>query len=242
MNWAQAPEAVPFYASGTFWTIIGIVVAVLLGGAGGWVAWRSANPKRQLAVWVDFDAPLLTTRADGIQVTFKGAPLMHPHIVRVKVSARGRKDIVPGDFVGPIRIDLDTPILELVRNESTTKRENLPRPVVSIDGSALIIEPAIIPGDQRIHLDVLLDAYPVLSVTAPLANVKVTTDPSPPNRRIKDAITLFVPIASLAGLVVYSSLQGSGESAQELTWSPLFVVTAAGALVYSIYSSLDRRK
>jgi hypothetical protein len=200
MNRAQPPKTgdTPFYTSGTFWAIAAVVVTVIGIAVSAWVTWRTTNPKRQLNIWIDSDTPLMTTTTAGVEVSFQGTPLTDPHIVRVRIAARGRKDIVPADFTGPIRIDLDTSVVRLISTESATKRDSLPPPVLTVDNTAIVIDPAILPGDQHIRLDLLLDSAPTLTLTAPLANVTVNKTHPEQNQR---------PTVGLAALaVLYSTI------------------------------------
>ncbi|EWC64021.1 hypothetical protein UO65_0642 [Actinokineospora spheciospongiae] len=238
MDWAQTPDAdnTPFYASGTFWAIAAVAVAIAAIGVGAWAAWRSANPKRQLNIWIGSDTPLMTTRAEGITVGFEGTPLADPHIVRVQIAARGRKDIVPADFAGPLRIDLATPVLRLIATHSTTKRDNLPAPALTVDDTALVLDPTILPGDQRTTLDVLLDSTPELAVTAPLANVTVKkTDPNPsPSPRQKPLMDGFLlGMGFMAGTSILAPVAADIVTASGFSDTISVVVGLTGVLLTS---------
>lgn len=202
MRKTQGTAVPPWHASGTFWTIVSVVVAVLAIGFSAWAAWRSAHPRKRLHVWIGSDTPLMTREAEYVSVSHRGTRLTDPRVVRVFVAVRSRRDISPADFTGPIRIALGTPIVQVLAMGTSTSRAALPAPDVRNDGDALVIDPTLLPGDQLVILDVLVDAIPELALTAPLLNVE-TNDRAVPATTVDPVIKVLpLVLVVLSGLVL----------------------------------------
>ncbi|WP_157620381.1 hypothetical protein [Saccharothrix sp. NRRL B-16348] len=117
----------PWYASGTVWTIVGIVVAVVLGCWAVWAAFRSARPRRALYITVD-QAVLLPRSAPGLEhrrleASLEGRGLTTPYVVTVGVVSDSAMDSAPAMFGGaPLVLDFGVPILALLDKSSVPGR------------------------------------------------------------------------------------------------------------------------
>ena len=170
-------EATQWYASGTFWAGAGAVVALLVGIAGAAISYIVGYPRRRLFYMLWSSVPLIAGPKDSakeLEVKHLGTALKTPQLVEIGMISRGRKDIPSSayDQGRPIRLDLGTPILDIL------KVANLPEssqtPAIVIDGTALAVGPSLIAKGQRISVVVLTDSsHQKLSCSGSLIDVRI---------------------------------------------------------------------
>jgi len=149
-----------WYASLTFWTVTGPIVAILSTLAIVWVTIRVANPKRRLMVAMPVITPLLNrvaAKTGNIEVTRDGKLLSNPRVVELKLYTRGRNDIPRSAFDGgrPVRLDIGTPIIQCLNVTTQPADRTMPEPTV--DGTALLIQPTLIGKRQTTTYTLLTD-------------------------------------------------------------------------------------
>jgi hypothetical protein len=153
------------YASGTFWAIIGVAVAIVVGIAGVWAALRAASPERRLFYSMPVITPLLHQQPglpQDIEVRRmsedgQGEVLNHPHVVNVQLTSRGRHDIAREAFDGeePLTLDVGAPIVEFLK--VATSPPDRPVPDWEVEGSKLLVRPSLIRRRQTIVFSLLVD-------------------------------------------------------------------------------------
>lgn len=149
-----------FYTSGSFWGPAGVIVGLLAIGATVWVTLRAANPKRRLYYWMFADTPLITRRTDlshELTVTYGTRQLNSPHVVNVKLTSRGRRDIAREVFDGgePLCLDIGIPIVECVK--VSTWPLDRPDPTWAINDSKLLVGPSHFGRRQTTVFALLVD-------------------------------------------------------------------------------------
>jgi hypothetical protein len=161
----------PFYASGTFWAGAAVAVAVvaLLVPI---VLWFLGSPRRLLVYGVVSDTALLTSGAReqvglGLKVTLNGQILNDPHVVRLQVESRSRRDIRGTDFENgtALTLDLGTPILNLLTVD--TGGPEMPGIKVQIKSTMVAIGPGLIKKGQIISVSLLTDSPVLLTCPNP---------------------------------------------------------------------------
>ncbi|MEU4827101.1 hypothetical protein AB0H37_34965 [Actinomadura sp. NPDC023710] len=201
-----------WYSSGTFWTGAGAAATLVVGLATVAVTYLTRFARQRLDYRLRIVVPLLTAPAgvrDDLELRHRGVRLTHPYIVAVELVGRGRRDIPHAAFDNgqPIRLDLGVPIVELLRITATDSASATPEPPVRVEGTALLIGPALIGRRQRIVLTCLMQNRPQsLRCSAPLPNAQVRrrdTDPLPlpSDRLLLIALLLAVSVVSAIALV-----------------------------------------
>lgn len=200
-------DANPWYASGLFWTILAVAIAVIAIPITVWAAFRSANPKRRVHVWLSDVTPLLNRRAQDLELRHSGQVLAEPRLATVTLAVRSTKDIPPDSFTGPIVLDLGTPIVALLSSEARTKRVGLREPAITVAGQTLEIAPSLLARDHAITVSVLVDSPPSLE-PAQIALTDVETslepppDPAATGKRIDAVMATLTPyLAIIAGWI-----------------------------------------
>ncbi|WP_433236338.1 hypothetical protein [Actinomadura nitritigenes] len=191
-----------WYNSGTFWTGAGVVVALLVGIATVAVTYLTRFARQRLECSLRTVAPLLTAPdavRDELEVLHRGVKLEHPYMAEVVLAGSGRRDIPRADFDNgdPIRLDLGTPIVKLLRVQATDSASATPAPPVRVDGTALLVGPALIGRRQRIVLNALVKGELAgLRCEAPLPNARV--------RRPRNllALDMVVTVSTLVFIVI----------------------------------------
>jgi hypothetical protein len=155
----------PLYASATFWTIVSVAVAIVVGIAGVWAALRAGNLGRRLFYSMPVITPLLNQRSrlpQNIEVhrmspDGQSEVLNHPHVVNVQLTSRGRSDIAREAFDGekPLGFDVGAPIVECLK--VVTSPSDRPDPAWEIQGSKLLIKPSLIGRRQTTVFSLLVD-------------------------------------------------------------------------------------
>ena len=146
----------PFYTSPIFWAVIGVAAALLVGVATMWVTWLSPYPKRRLYCWMPAATPGMPADIE-VRCKVQDKPPENPHVVTVELTSTGRFDIDRTAFDGgdPLRLDVGAPIVKCV--EITTRPTDRMVPPHDIDGSVLLVRPALIRMRQRISFSLLVD-------------------------------------------------------------------------------------
>lgn len=109
-----------FWSSDTFWAATGVVVALVVGVAGVYVAYRAALPKRRLVYSFGSSALIQrhqrTVSTQELSIYLGGRPLIDPHLVSLRLENTGRLDISSAQFDqgGSLRVDFGLPVVELV--------------------------------------------------------------------------------------------------------------------------------
>lgn len=172
----------PWYLSGVFWAIVGVVVAVVLGIVAAWATFRSANPRRRLYVYLDRSLPVVRTHEalrNEIEVRHLGRTLSQPYVVTLNVVSRGRKDIPSSSFDAnkPIVADLGVPIVRLLEEKSTTPKIAIPVPESSVDGTRILIGPSMLSKQHVLTYTALVEGSPNLATEIPLLDVDTSQEP-----------------------------------------------------------------
>lgn len=209
------PIASAWYSSGTFWTATAAVVTLLVGVATVSVTYLTRFARQRLDYGMRTVAPLLTAPdgvRDDLRLFHRGVRLEHPYLAEVVLAGRGRRDIPRSAFDNgdPIRLDLHVPIVELLQGSVIDATSSAtPAPRVRIDGTALLVGPALIGRRQRLTLTVLVEGEPALSCDAPLPNALVRdqafrpVDPKRAERLIGEISTVVLVLLIAAAFVYY---------------------------------------
>lgn len=141
-----------WYASATFWTATGVVVALLAVVATVLVTYMVSFPKRRLLYGMPVVAPLLRAPADArqdLELLYRGEALAAPHVLEIELISRGRKDTPSSayDSAKPMRLDVGARIVGVLR--TTSHPESLSVPKVIVDGQSLMIGPSLIGKRQQ---------------------------------------------------------------------------------------------
>lgn len=199
----------PLYTSGTFWGVVGVVLA-LATGAVSVVIWRFGPPRRLLSYSMPVCTSLLSTHSrgfglasSGLEVNYQGQALSDPYVFTLSVDSRSRKDISSADFdqKRPLEFDVGVPIRAIVGDRGSVES---PDDVVSISGSTVKIKPMLIHRGQVLQLNLLADGPPHLSCRSHLIDVKVIEQSSEEaqRRRIRiQSISLVVVLIALLAIV-----------------------------------------
>jgi hypothetical protein len=86
-----------------------------------------------------------------------GKKLLHPYIVRIRVSNTGRKDVRSGDFdqATPLQLDLGVKIVALLKVSCSP--EDMPDPKWSVSEKRLNIGPSMFPRHAVVYFVLLVD-------------------------------------------------------------------------------------
>lgn len=203
------PSAENWYASGTFWTIVSVIVAVVGVAVTVWVTLRAAYPKRRLSYAMPVITPLLNAGQDvrhGLEVHRGGQILTDPHVLEVELVSQSRRDISNDNFNAgaPLRLDVGAPIIEILKTTSLPSDRGTP--AVDIDGTTLRIGPGLIGKRQTISLSLLVDGpRPTLTCPQPpLIDVEVRKQQELPARELRAwaAAVTSVVVATAAAVAV----------------------------------------
>lgn len=137
--------------SGVLIPAAAVLVALVVGVAGAWVAYAVGFPRRTLPYGLVLAAPLLssTRGVPDLELRHRGAVLDHPYILDIQVVSRGRKDIPRSAFDGdePIRLDVGARIVTIL--QITSLPETLISPAVTVSTTKLLIGPSLIGKRQK---------------------------------------------------------------------------------------------
>jgi hypothetical protein len=182
-----------WYSSGTFWTGAGAAVTLLVGIATVAVTYLTRFARQRLEYGLRTVAPLLTAPdgvRDGLELRHRGVLLERPYLAEVVLAGWGRRDVPRAAFDNgePIRLDLGVRIVELLQITATDSASATPVPPARVDGTELLIGPALIGRRQRIVITCLTEDKPrEVSCAAPLANARV-------RQRVRDPESVFTPL------------------------------------------------
>ncbi|NGY63420.1 hypothetical protein G7043_31305 [Lentzea sp. NEAU-D13] len=239
------PAAEPFYTSGTFWTIVGILVAIALGAWAVWAAFRSARPQRALYINVDQAVSLLRAapglHGSGIAVSLHGRELTRPYVVTVDVVSDSSLDIGPSAFgEAPLELEFGVPVLALLDQESDAGRPAVRAPKVDMAGTALHISPSLLTRRHRLRYTVLLDGKPDFQPVGDLVDVAVHIGEVPARKPLMlklISVALLIPAAVLSVLGFVDIAEGGSTSQKLLPLQAGLLVTATIALIASRVST-----
>jgi hypothetical protein len=238
---APAPPPYPWYASGTFWAIAGVVVAIIFGTGAIVAAYRSQNPRRRLNVYVSSSTPLVHEKGKllALEVRSDGEVLKNPHLVTVVIVVRGRRDIRKDAFDGPIELMFGARIVGVLEANSATKVPGTPVPEFGNFRNALKIEPALLRRDHKLTFTVLVEGQhsPKFKAVVPIeADVRMESPLQPELRTAR--YVLAAAVAALFG--TFSNIVLSGASGTVLGMGPVLAVAAA-SLVGATIGTWRRR-
>ncbi|MEU7526769.1 hypothetical protein AB0A74_13630 [Saccharothrix sp. NPDC042600] len=198
-------SAEAWYASGTFWSIAAVVVAVVAIVVGAWAAFRSTSPRRVLHVVLDSVVPLRAAPGWGypIEVRLPDRVLVDPHVVEIGLISHGSRDVPQAAFDGrPLEIDLHTPVIALLDQQVKAGRNGVPRPTVMISPTGLHIGPALLTREHTLLYTLLVDGRPRLNAWSPVADMNLRHDPLPSTLRLVRLIPVaLLNVSAIAGLV-----------------------------------------
>jgi hypothetical protein len=181
MTPASAPSD-PWYWSGTFWAIAGVVATLLGIIIGGWITARVTNPRRRLYVFASNITPLMhrTGVELGLEVRAGGQRLIDPHVVTANVVSRGRRDIRKDAFDGPIQLQFSARIVGVLETSCSTKVPGTPVPPYSFQGDRIEIPPALLRLDHELSYTVLVEGEtPSFSAIVPVeADIRLQEAPA----------------------------------------------------------------
>ncbi|MGP4111979.1 hypothetical protein ACTWP5_13815 [Streptomyces sp. 4N509B] len=197
-----------WYTSGTLWTAVSAIAALVAIPVAAWVAIRVGNPKRLLSYDMSATALLRLGPSNAVRSTLEvrrnGAILTEPHVLEIELRNDGRRDIPSAAFDGgqPLRLDVGVPIVELLETSSAPHGYRVPP--ITVSGSALEVGPGMISRGQRLTLSVLADGRnPSLTLDVALLDVRIRRRESGEDWK---RVVLWATTAVVAALV---SLVGS---------------------------------
>ncbi|MEU5256700.1 hypothetical protein [Streptomyces longwoodensis] len=172
-----------WYENVDVWTlIVTSLVALVVGWAGAWVAFRAANPKLRIDWIVRLNDPLIEPAHASSRITLQadGTPVTHPRIIEIQVSNSGRKDIVGSMFNDgeSLLFDLGAPIITILDVEDQPA-EGAPELEWARDGTSQVgIPPCHFARGRTVKYRFLVDGpnAPIKVVRQPLVDVNVRRD------------------------------------------------------------------
>jgi hypothetical protein len=199
-----ALAAEPWYVSGTFWTIVGIVVSILLGIGGIIAAFSSANPRRRLYVYQSSATPLLAIYDRRLEVRYQGEVLGGATVVTVHLSHRGRRDIAASNFAErPVELHIGVPIVTEVEHSVAPGKSAVPPPPWKYDFAEgkILVGPGLIARTLDLSWTVLVKRHPdPVRAVSPIADVEVREGARPGDTRSRWSFAASSIAAGLVGL------------------------------------------
>jgi hypothetical protein len=223
-----------WYASGTFWTGAGAVVAAVAAAAA--VATTKVTravgfPRGRLYCWLRAAAPLLTVPAgiDDLEIRYGvGSLLASPYFLTIELTSRGRKDIPTEafDHGQPLTLDVNSPVVKVI--QVLSEPETLQPPKITFTGTELRVGPNLIGRQQKITIMVLTDGgQPLLSCRSPIRDVEIMERPG-------DSPDWMRAAALLAGWTVGVLLAFTAEGFSRQRSAGWAAVAAAGAAIAAL--------
>jgi len=230
--------ATPWYESQGLGTLLTLVAGLITGFFGGWATLRAANPKRLLAYWMPRTMPILNASdsVGDLLVMRGGQALRNPHVLDVRLTNCGRRDVASSHFDGdlPILLDVGAPVVEILG--ITSQPTSLHVPTVVVDDTALKIAPGLIATGQTISFSLLVDGpAPTLSCRASLVDVTVQEKREPTRQQSRSdqlALVKGIKITVLA-LAVITFLQVLTDLA-----TPALSVVGPGAIALFLIAAI----
>ncbi|MFC3572933.1 hypothetical protein ACFOZ0_06505 [Streptomyces yaanensis] len=195
--------------SETFWTALGSVAAalgVLATLYVGWLAWRTAVPRRKVR-WEAEVKPLLHGVGHGaLTVSHSGATLSRPHVLELKLTNAGNRDLEASHFGGqPIDFTSSAVFIDvLAQSSSPSSQRVIP---VTFSGTKLILTPGTLHRRQTVTYTALVDgADPTIDAVASLSNGDfqrrraASADQS--ERRLQVTVAIMGLLTSVVAVVV----------------------------------------
>jgi hypothetical protein len=155
-------DATRWYSSALFWGIVAALIAL----AGLYATWRAIPPRRTLYFWRSGEVQLVRSDSEAsvdLEIRRNGNTLRDPHVVQVTLASRGRADIGPGAFNGPIVLDVGVPILEVLA--STSDAQHIPAPPSEVEGGTLRIRPSLLGRRHNLTYSFLVEGAPTHPMT-----------------------------------------------------------------------------
>ena len=187
---------------------VAIVVTLVVGIGGAWVAYAAGFPRRRLLYGLPVTAPLLNAPEDlssGLELRDHGNVLKQPKVLEVRLLSRGRKDIPSSAFDAgkPLQLDVGIHIVRLLG--VTSFPDTLAPPAVDIDETRVNIGPSLIGKRQTISIALLADGRrPSLSCQSSLENVDVRRQrQDPPGSSVYEVMR-----GTAAGLFMIGAITG----------------------------------
>lgn len=243
-----------WYASQAFWGAAGIAAAALTTAVSLWATRRIQESKRRLLYSMPTATPLIH-RANlfsdkTLEVSHGGRQLSNPHVVKVRLTCRGRRDIPSSAFDGgqPLRLDIGAPIVDVLQVNSSPS--SAPQPKWATDNASITIGPSLIKKNQTISFSLLVDGpQPRLTCPpAPLVDVDVHEQPdaSGKARRWEEMAAWAGAIGAVAATVpaAITAIDGEWQTATLTSWATVMMmaVVGAGIVVVVVTIAATRRR
>ncbi|MEV1320100.1 hypothetical protein AB0J14_28945 [Micromonospora arborensis] len=216
----------PWNEPESLWAAAGVLASVLSMVVGPWIARWFQESRRRMLYSMPTTTPL-NPAGYGLGVSHNGYQLTHPQIVEVRLICRGRHDIPSSAFDGgqPLRVDVGTMIVNVLRTESSP--DKAPVPKWRTDGTSIMIYPSLIKKNQKLSFSLLVDGpQPELTCSPSLVDVDVDVDETA-EERLTLAIRLLVIAASLGMGVMLITVPGFADKVmpivpalKEMGWWP----------------------
>jgi hypothetical protein len=242
-----------WYSSGTFWAIGGVAATLIIGIAGAWLGWISANPTRRLLYDMPTVTPLLNAGdVTGLKVLRGNVLIEKPQVVEIVLASQGRFDIPTSAFDNkrPLQLDIGATIVEVLKVSTSSGDHGVP--VFKTDGTVLKIGPSLIPKHQRISFSLLVDGHdPNLAYrNSPLVDVELLKGPPVTSSAAWARLLLWavaVPALIIIGAYV-RRVQEFSSSTRASEFAPVIeallvgsAAWAAVALLSSVFVALPKK-
>jgi hypothetical protein len=169
-----------WYTSGAVIGWAGVVIALVVG-ISAVAMWRLGLPRRAITYSAEV-TPLLATvglagiAASSLQVLLDGREVASPHLLKLRVESRSRRDIASSDFDAhePLSFGLDADLRSVVMERA----DEIPKGVL-LGSPELMFGPVLIRRGELFRLNLLTDGRPTVTCEAnPLLNVDVRAESS----------------------------------------------------------------
>jgi hypothetical protein len=202
-----------WYTSGVLWTAVGAIAVVIIGLLTMLVTWWIGVPRRSLLYTIPVAASLLSSHVPGparpdLEIRYRGGrALDDPHLVSLRVVSKSLRDIRSTEFDNrqPLVFDLGRHIVVPLDFRFDRKVAKHPE-WLRIEDSQIKIGPTLIRRRQELQIDVMTEGPPNLTVTSPIADVKVREQSREQQLEkwwsITAIVLLVVGLATLVGLAL----------------------------------------
>ncbi len=199
--------------SETFWTALGSVAAalgVLATLYVGWLAWRTAVPRRKVR-WAAEVKPLLHGVGHGaLAVSHGGTTLSRPHVLELTLTNVGNRDLEAAHFSNqPIEFTSSATFIDVLSQVSSPSSQRIIPATIS--GTKLELTPGTLHRHQSITYTALVDgASPTIDAVASLSNGDFQrrrgSDASQSTDRTQIAVAIVGALASAVAVAVQTLL------------------------------------